>query len=112
MRSSASSRTGVNEIQGIAKVANEFDFDRGAYPKSHLDIRARRGRDRHHPSEKPTELLEYLIRTYTDEGDIVLDPTMLSGSTGVAAVRTGRRFIGIEKDEKYFEIAKQRIAGR
>lgn len=62
-----------------------------------------------HPTQKPVALLEYLIRTYTNEGDLVLDNCMGSGSTGVAAVRTGRRFIGIEKDEGYFEIAKQRI---
>jgi len=53
--------------------------------------------------------MEYLIRTYTNEGEIVLDNTMGSGTTGVACMNTGRKFIGIEKDEKYFEIAKQRI---
>lgn len=62
-----------------------------------------------HPTQKPVALLEYMIRTYTNEGDLVLDNCMGSGSTGVAAVRTGRRFIGIEKDGEYFEIAKQRI---
>jgi DNA modification methylase len=56
-------------------------------------------------------LLEYLIPTYTNEGDLVLDNCMGSGSTGVAAVQTGRRFIGIERDEKYFEIAQTRING-
>ena len=62
-----------------------------------------------HPTQKPVDLLEYLIRTYTNEGDTVLDFTMGSGSTGVACVNTNRRFIGIELDDKYFEIAKQRI---
>lgn len=62
-----------------------------------------------HPTQKPVALLEYLIKTYTLENEIVLDFTMGSGSTGVAAMNTGRKFIGIEKDEKYFEIAKQRI---
>jgi site-specific DNA-methyltransferase (adenine-specific) len=63
-----------------------------------------------HPTQKPVALLEYLIRTYTIEGETVLDFTMGSGSTGVACVNTGRKFIGIELDEKYFEIARERIA--
>jgi DNA modification methylase len=62
-----------------------------------------------HPTQKPVALLEYLIKTYTLEGETVLDFTMGSGSTGVACVNTGRNFIGIEMDDKYFEIAKQRI---
>lgn len=63
-----------------------------------------------HPTQKPIALMEYLIRTYTDEGHTVLDFTMGSGTTGVACVNTGRRFIGIERDEKYFQIAQNRIA--
>lgn len=62
-----------------------------------------------HPTQKPVDLLEYLIKTYTNEGEIVLDNCMGSGSTGVACVNTGRDFIGIELDNKYFEIAQQRI---
>ena len=62
-----------------------------------------------HPTQKPVALLEYLIKTYTNEGETVLDFTMGSGSTGVACVNTNRNFIGIELDEKYFEIAKKRI---
>ena len=62
-----------------------------------------------HPTQKPVALLEYLIKTYTNEGETVLDNCMGSGSTGVACVNTNRRFIGIELDDKYFEIAKQRI---
>lgn len=64
-----------------------------------------------HPTVKDVGLMEWLIRHYSDEGDKILDPFMGSGSTGVAAVNTGRFFIGIEKDDKYFEIAKQRIEG-
>lgn len=63
----------------------------------------------HHPTQKPVALLEYLIKTYTLEGEIVLDFTMGSGSTGVACVNTGRRFIGIEMDDKYFKVATERI---
>jgi site-specific DNA-methyltransferase (adenine-specific) len=62
-----------------------------------------------HPTQKPVDLLEYLIKTYTNEGETVLDFTMGSGSTGVACINTNRRFIGIELDEGYFNIAKQRI---
>jgi site-specific DNA-methyltransferase (adenine-specific) len=62
-----------------------------------------------HPTQKPVPLLEYLIKTYTNENDIVLDFTMGSGSTGVAAKNLNREFIGIEKDDKYFNIAKERI---
>ena len=63
-----------------------------------------------HPTQKPVDLLEYLIRTYTNEGETVLDFTMGSGSTGVACVNTNRNFIGIEKEKKYFDIASERIA--
>ena len=64
---------------------------------------------RQHPTQKPVELLEYLINTYSNAGNLVLDNCMGSGSTGVACVNTGRDFIGIEKDEKYFSIAQERI---
>jgi len=62
-----------------------------------------------HPTQKPIALMEYLIKTYTNEGETVLDFTMGSGSTGVACVNTNRNFIGIEMDSNYFDIAKQRI---
>lgn len=65
-----------------------------------------------HPTQKPVELLEYLIKTYTNAGNVVLDNCMGSGSTGVACVNTGRHFIGIEKDKKFFEMAKDRIFKR
>ena len=62
-----------------------------------------------HPTQKPVALLEYLIKTYTNEGDVVLDNCMGSGSTGVACVNTGRNFIGIELSEEYYNIAVRRI---
>ena len=62
-----------------------------------------------HPTEKPIELMEWIIKSYTNENDLVLDFTMGSGSTGVACMNTNRRFVGIELDEKYFNIAKNRI---
>ncbi len=62
-----------------------------------------------HPTQKPVALMEYLIRTYTNEGETVMDNCMGSGTTGVACVNTGRKFIGMEQDAKYFEIAQNRI---
>lgn len=62
-----------------------------------------------HPTQKPVALMEYLIKTYTNEGETVLDFTMGSGTTGVACVNTNRKFIGIEMDENYFQISKDRI---
>lgn len=62
-----------------------------------------------HPTQKPVGLCEYLIRTYTDEGMTILDNCMGSGTTGVAAIRTGRSFIGIEKDPEYYSKAVERI---
>lgn len=66
-------------------------------------------KNRVHPTQKPIDILEYLIKTYTLEGETVLDFTMGSGSTGIACKNLNRNFIGIEKDDKYFEIAKNRI---
>ena len=65
----------------------------------------------YHPTQKPVDLLEYLIKTYTNEGDLVLDNCMGSGSTGVACVNTNRDFIGMELNEEYFKIACERIEG-
>ena len=79
------------------------------YPKCLLKFK--RDKPQIHPTQKPVALLEYLIKTYTLENETVLDFTMGSGSTGVACKNLNRNFIGIEKDEKYFEIAKQRIYG-
>jgi len=79
------------------------------YPITELQFPNNDQKNKLHPTQKPVLLLEYLIRTYTLEGETVLDNTMGSGSTGVACVNTNRDFIGIEKDEDYFLIAKQRI---
>lgn len=77
------------------------------YPKNILKFK--RDLPNIHPTQKPVSLLEYLIKTYTNEGDLVLDNCMGSGSTGVACLNTNRNFIGIELDEDYFKIAKERI---
>ena len=83
-----------------------------AYPKSVIEIRGLVNNEKEkvaHPTQKPVALLEYLIKTYTNENELVLDNTMGSGSTGVACVNTNRKFIGIEMDENYFNIACNRI---
>ena len=80
------------------------------YEKYPLNIlRFNRDKKTVHPTQKPVALLEYLIKTYTNEGETVLDNCMGSGSTGVACKNTNRKFIGIELDETYFNIAKDRI---
>lgn len=76
------------------------------YPNSVLEFSMDRGL---HPTQKPVALCEYLIKTYTLEGETILDNCMGSGSTGIACINTKRNFIGIEKDDKYFEIARNRI---
>ena len=70
-----------------------------------------RRQDQIHPTQKPVELLEYLVKTYTNENDTVLDNCMGSGTTGIACKNLGRKFIGIEQDTNYFEIASKRIYG-
>ena len=64
---------------------------------------------RMHPTQKPLSLLEELVKTFSNEGDIILDSCMGSGTTGIACINTGRNFLGIELDEDYFNIAKERI---
>jgi site-specific DNA-methyltransferase (adenine-specific) len=83
------------------------DGSKQRFPKDVLNINTQH--KRLHPTQKPVELMEYLIKTYTNEGETVLDFTMGSGSTGVACKNLNRNFIGIEMDDKYFEIAKNRI---
>lgn len=79
------------------------------YPKNLIRFSNANQRGRLHPTQKPVALMEYLIKTYTNAGEAVLDFTMGSGTTGVACKRLGRDFIGIEKDEHYFDIACKRI---
>lgn len=79
----------------------------GNYPNNFLEFN--RDTEKFHPTQKPVNLLKYLIRTYTNGGETVLDCTMGSGSTGVACMEEGRKFIGFEKEEKYFKIASERI---
>ena len=79
------------------------------FPKQIIEFSNPSGKGQLHPTQKPIELLEYLIKTYTNENDLVLDNCMGSGSTGVACKNLNRNFIGIEMNENYFNIAKERI---
>ena len=110
--------TGEGTVYGNTKA--NFMFNEGreiplskGYPKNIIDINNKE-KEMHpskalHPTQKPVALMEYLIRTYTDERDTVLDFTMGSGTTGVACKNLGRDFIGIELDQGYYDIAQQRI---
>ena len=95
----------VNYGKQVDMVRTENTGER--YPLTILKFK--RDKEKLHPTQKPIALLEYLIKTYTNEGEIVLDNCMGSGSTGIACLRTNRNFIGIEKDDKYFDMAYNRI---
>ena len=85
-------------------------FNNEYYPTNLIEISNAKQKGKVHPTQKPVALMEYLIKTYTNEGETVLDFTMGSGSTGVSCKNLNRDFIGIELDETYFNIAKERIA--
>jgi len=104
-RKFAASSTSIMPVQ--SKIGGEIVVRDKSYPKTiqTFSMDKRVG----HPTQKPVALMEYLIKTYTNEGETVLDFTMGSGTTGVAAKNLGRDFIGIELDEEYFRIAKERI---
>ena len=105
IKNSTSHRASAFEARKNARSSYVQEFT--GYPDSVLEFDC----ERHgiHPTQKPVALMEYLIRTYTNTGETVLDFTMGSGTTGVACVNTGRQFIGIERDEGYFKIAQDRI---
>lgn len=96
------------EIVGNNKSKRKFDNKGLAYPRTIIEF-GNPNNSSVHPTQKPVELMEYLIKTYTNESETVLDFTMGSGTTGVACINTDRKFIGIELDETYFNIAKERI---
>lgn len=98
---------GYQSMNNVLNSDKEFIQKYTNYPNNILEFP--RDKKAVHPTQKPVALLEYLIKTYTSEGEIVLDNCMGSGSTGVAALNLNRNFIGIELDENYFNIAKERI---
>lgn len=100
---------GTNNHINLEKKPKKYDPD-FVQPSDVLEFNVVPNRNgKYHPTQKPIELLEYLIKTYSNENDVVLDNCMGSGSTGVACVNTNRNFIGIELEETYFDIAKYRI---
>jgi DNA modification methylase len=110
----------TNRCYGKYKSGRTYDYDKQIkkvapthpnekFPKSIISIKKEHETKVYHPTQKPVALLEYLIKTYSNEGETILDNTMGSGSTGVAAKRLNRNFIGIELNEKYFKIAVKRI---
>ena len=102
---SAVVRGGKGGRDDVGGYKTESDGKR--YPKNL--IKFNRDKDKLHPTQKPVSLCEYLIQTYTNEGDVVLDNCMGSGTTGIACLNTNRKFIDMELDDTYFEIAKKRI---
>jgi len=98
------------DIEYKYKFASTFNLWEGKKYKSNI-LKYKKDYDGHHPTQKPVLLLEDLIKTFSNENDLVVDLTMGSGSTGVACVNTKRNFIGVEKDDKYFDIAVSRIKG-
>ena len=98
----------TNNIYGDFKNSVQIKTEK-KYPKQNLYFNQNDPRKILHPTQKPVELMEYLIKTYTNANETVLDFTMGSGSTGVACVNTFRKFIGIEMDDNYFNIAEKRI---
>lgn len=102
----SSEESKIGEVYGSAKSKHRDNPEGSRYPKTVLKFKQQKG---FHPTQKPVDLMEYLIKTYTNEGQTVLDNTMGSGTTGVACMNTGRNFIGIEMDEKYFKISENRI---
>jgi site-specific DNA-methyltransferase (adenine-specific) len=111
-RVSGNSKQIKNNINGIKQIKSNTNGKK-KYPTNKIEInrleKELNSKYIMHPTQKPVVLLEYLIKTYTNEGETVLDNCMGSGSTGVACKRTNRSFIGIELDDNYFEIAKKRI---
>lgn len=100
--------TAANSINGNLQLY-EYEDNGLRYPKDVLKFNRVNKRNILHPTQKPIELLEYLIKTFSNENDLVLDNCIGSGSTAIACLNTNRRFIGIEKDEKFYEISKKRI---
>jgi site-specific DNA-methyltransferase (adenine-specific) len=96
----------IGEVYSSAKSKHRNNPEGSRYPKTVLKFKQEKG---FHPTQKPVSLMEYLIKTYSNEGETILDNCMGSGTTGVACIITNRKFIGIEMDENYYKIAEDRI---
>jgi len=116
MSSAVSRSKTIERAKGKTKVYGDeisekvTDYDSTErFPRNVITFSTDKQKSKHHPTQKPIELMKYLIKTYTNENELVLDFTMGSGTTGVASKQLNRDFIGIELDETYYNIAKNRI---
>ena len=91
-------------FKNIASFNNEY------YPTSIIEVSNANQKAKQHPTEKPVDLMEWIVKTYTNENEIVLDNTMGSGTTGLACIKTNRQFIGIEKEKQYYDVAVRRMS--
>lgn len=107
VRKTATKKDSKSPVYG--KHGGSFYDSTERYPRSVVRFPSDKQRSKLHPTQKPLALMEYLLMTFTKEGDTVLDPFMGSGTTGLACKNLGRKFIGIEKDMNYFNIAQERL---
>lgn len=91
------------------KAVHVHNEDGTRYPRSVIYFKTAESEGKYHPTQKPVDLFRWLVRTYSNEGDTVLDPTMGAGTTGIAALMENRQFVGIEQDKTYFDSATQRM---
>lgn len=103
----SSSTSKIGEVYGNQQSKHRDNPNGSRYPKTVLKHKQEKGL---HPTQKPVSLMEYLIKTYTNEGETVLDNCMGSGTTGIACKNLNRKFIGIEKDDEYFKISQERLS--
>jgi DNA modification methylase len=104
--------TAVRDTEAYGKQIKPIEVkndDGSRYPRSVIYFKTAESEGKFHPTQKPIALMEYLIKTYSNVGDTILDPCMGSGTTGVACGRNERNFIGIEMDKKYYSVAEKRI---
>ncbi len=109
MRNKKSYGSKIGSVTGEIK-AGEDKFNSLYFPKNIIEFSNANQNGKEHPTEKPIELLEYLVKTYTNEGDMVLDNTMGSGTTNLACLKLNRKSIGIEKEKQYYDVAVRRLS--
>lgn len=109
VRKTATKHGDGSPVYGKQNLEGVFYDSTERYPRSVIKFASDKQFENLHPTQKPVDLCEYLIRTYTNPGDVVMDNCMGSGTTGVAAIKIGRRFLGMEKDVGYFAVAEQRM---
>ena len=111
-QNSIQKKEGAYGNAGVGAKRPDWDNKGLAHPREILVFSNHNGKGKLHPTQKPIALLEYLIKTYTNEGDWILDPTAGSGTTAIAAINTGRRYVCIEKDPKTFKTMIRRVSNR